>query len=120
MNREETNSLKEIVENNRAVFLNNVMETIIQGIHYWADIDNIGPNRDYLNINDKYENENYTISKDTICKAMRKIERGEVQINQMLKNIIVTDNNENEMSMIDAECCDVIAQVAIFGEIVYG
>lgn len=69
---------------------------------------------------DGYKLEGLVLTTDVIAAGLRKIERNEVQINVRLLEHILEAARENDACNIDADDADVIVQVALLGEIVYG
>lgn len=92
-----------------------IVDTAGYGIGYWA-ISGVVDD-DELNYTIKYfdgdERKKVTITPSMIELAIEKILNGTVQCSDAIKSYIRSDD-------IDADCADVIVQVAAFGEIVYG
>jgi hypothetical protein len=58
---------------------------------------------------------------DSIAAALGRIRRGEIKMGHQYLDWILGDDRENgDRCMIDAECADIIAQVVVLGDIVYG
>ena len=55
-----------------------------------------------------------------VRKALNKIINGDIKINPNLRDLCKEAKAEWDGGMLDAIACDVIIQVAVFGEIVYG
>lgn len=55
-----------------------------------------------------------------VALALERIRQGGIEINEALRLNIMAAEDENNAGRIDAEDADVIAQIALFGEIVYG
>ena len=56
----------------------------------------------------------------SIVKALNKIINGDIKINPNLRDLCKEAKAEWDGGLLDAIACDVIIQVAVFGEIVYG
>ena len=56
----------------------------------------------------------------SIVKALNKIINGDIKINPNLRDLCKEAKAEWDGGMLDAIACDVIIQVAVFDEIVYG
>lgn len=65
-----------------------------------------------------FKDQNITAA--TIRKGLRLIVDGTVKVREDLFKAIALANRENDGGHIDADCADVIVQVGLFGEIVYG
>lgn len=67
-----------------------------------------------------YKDEALVLDIDAVARALGKIKRGEVTLNSTLKGYILTADSENDAGDIDSDCADVIAQIALLGDLVYG
>jgi hypothetical protein len=67
-----------------------------------------------------YKDEGLDLDFDAVARGLGKIKRGEIGINDRLRAMIMVADAENDAGNIDADAADVIAQVALLGEIVYG
>jgi hypothetical protein len=67
-----------------------------------------------------YKAEGLLLNADAVARGLGKIKRGEVQINDSLRALIMRADADNDAGDIDADAADVITQVALLGEIVYG
>ena len=100
-------------------FIQDIKDTITYACGYWAHIS-YEENGD-VNVLDFYEDENYTINAEKIWGAISAIENGSgIEMNNTIRNEIVEDAKEKEMLLMDALSVDVIIQVAIYKQIVYG
>lgn len=101
-----------------------IMYAMLQGMRYWAGIENINwtlvdgielpksiTAHDWVG-----EPSNHVILLNDVEVAIERIVNGTVQVNGQVRNWIAS----GDAGMVDAECGDVIAQVACFGELVYG
>lgn len=103
----------------REQLIQDIIEDMPYGIDYWAIVEYL--ENGSVKVYDKYEEEVYTLTKNDISQAMIDISNDNtIEINSTIRNEIIEDNKENEMAMMDATSIDVVIQVAIFGEIVYG
>ncbi len=57
---------------------------------------------------------------DAVARGIGRITRGEVAIREDLRTLIAEASRANDAGYIDADAADVIAQVALLGEITYG
>lgn len=69
---------------------------------------------------DGYKDESLEITIETIAKGINQIIKCEKHVNSGLYTAIARGNKENDAGEIDADAADVIVQVALFGEIIYG
>jgi hypothetical protein len=67
-----------------------------------------------------YEREGQVVDIEKVATSVVKFNRGEVKVNLGLARVIWEASSENDAGMIDAEAADVIVQVALFGEVVFG
>jgi hypothetical protein len=67
-----------------------------------------------------YKAEGLDLTADAVARGLGKIKRGEVQISSSLRALIMRADADNDAGDIDADAADVITQVALLGEIVYG
>lgn len=132
----------------RSTFLSDVLTTAIEGgINYWSQVSDYhwySPTLDggsaehpqdranaYVTIHetgddpDDKSNIVRTIGIDDIASALRVIREnrdrpGPEWMNSDLIADIMTADRTNDASEIDAEGCDCIVQVALFGKVVYG
>lgn len=97
------------------------------GISHWAQILDYKwsdePCWVHAKIRDDYDGEYYTVGFSTIKKGLNRICNSKFETPDMnldiLKAILVA-NRLNDAGEIDSECADVIVQVGLFGQIIYG
>lgn len=113
----------------RREFLADVVTTAVEGgTGYWAQVSEYRwvdePARAVLHELDDdesgYRAEGLLLDQDAVAKGIGRIARGEVELGATLKELILRASRENDAADIDAEAADVIAQVALLGEIRYG
>jgi hypothetical protein len=127
----------------RNEFLCDVMTTAIEsGIGYWAEVkdyawgSNEGPcqtgwdlprkergtySRAKIRVNDDYEVGPWrALSIHTIERGIKRLATGKYGLGQQWLDWIVGGSASNEAGNIDAPCADVIVQVGLLDEIVYG
>ena len=127
----------------RNEFLCDVMTTAIEGgIGYWAEVkdyewgSNEGPRklgwdlprkergsyaRAKIREADDYEVGPWrTLSTHTIERGIKRPATGKYNLNQQMLDWIVGGSASNEAGNIDGPCADVIVQVGLLDEIVYG
>ena len=105
-----------------------LIDSAPQSIGYWVDTyrevsyTNETPRRIYkLNIVDSETDLEHLISVNTIIEGIQKIVAGNVEVNPSIIGYILSDIGQGlEGGYIDGEALDVIIQVGLFGEIVYG
>jgi hypothetical protein len=105
-----------------------LIDSAPQAIGYWVDqykdvhYTQETPKRIYkLNIVDENTEQEYLISVNTIIEGIQKIVAGNVEINHSYISYILSDLGQGLAGgYIDGEALDVIIQVGLFGEIVYG
>jgi hypothetical protein len=105
-----------------------LIDSAPQAIGYWVDqykdvhYTQETPKRIYkLNIVDENTEQEYLISVNTIIEGIQKIVAGNVEINHSYISYILSDLGQGLAGgYIDGETLDVIIQVGLFGEIVYG
>lgn len=61
-----------------------------------------------------------TINRKVIQRGLKLIREGKAQIAPSIKEWIVKDDRENEMSRMDANAADCVVQIGLFDQIVYG
>jgi len=119
----------------RKQFLFDIFVTALEGgVGYWAqssvykwtkdgtdneeDLDNF-----HSIVTDAEDDEAFeesTINQDTIVKGINKIIKGEVQINDTMRQNITIASIRNDAGMLDANDADAIVQVGLLGEIMFG
>lgn len=103
----------------KELFIQDIKDTIPYACGYWAHIS-FEENGD-VNVFDFYEDENYTINAESIWAAISAIENGsDIEMNNTIRKDIVEDAQEKEMLLMDVISVDVVIQVAIYKQIVYG
>lgn len=105
------------------------------GIDYWANFKTTrlatGPHEGWVaaitNFTDAETGEPFEVkmlrqqvNDNSLYGAFRKVIEGKVQVAPDIRNYIVRAVCEGDAGMIDAEAADVLVQVALFGEIVFG
>lgn len=91
------------------------------GIGYWARDSHNDTNARTFSFTDIEDDKQYTITYEQIASAIGLIATDQVELNSMIRDAIVLDlANYDDPFRMDAECYDVIIQVATFGELVYG
>jgi hypothetical protein len=122
----------------RKEFLHGVFVTALEGgIGYWsnceryrwwkgdeatlenADLDNFHA---VIHIPDEDDADKATrvVNIDTIARGINAIVKGDVRLNQQIRNWITCDNRDNDGGNIDSDAADCIVQAGLFGEVVYG
>lgn len=113
----------------RLEFLSDIITTAVEGgIGYWADVTKYRWQNVPSTIADIVEYESSDdnppksgqLNVDTIARAIGRIVRGEIRLRADLIKTIAGANATNDGGDIDAEGADVIAQVAILGDVIYG
>jgi hypothetical protein len=105
-----------------------LIDSAPQAIGYWVDkyeqvhYTQETPKRIYkLSILDENTDLEHLISVNTIIEGIQKIVAGNVEINSSIISYILSDIGQGLAGgYIDGEALDVIIQVGLFGEIVYG
>jgi predicted DNA-binding protein with PD1-like motif len=91
------------------------------GIGYWASHSIHDPTNRTLTITDREDNKTVTISYDQIVNAVSDLVNRRVSISTHITDAITSDlASEDYGCHMDADCYDVIIQVALFGDVVYG
>lgn len=67
-----------------------------------------------------YKPDGLAVTTDTIEAGIAKLAERQVQVNARMLDHILEANKENDATNIDADDADIIVQVALLGEIVYG
>ena len=109
----------------RKEFLSDVVITAVEGgIGYWAEVKDYQFGSDeasaMIRVNDDPDMPWRTLSIHTIQRGIKRLATGKYGINQTLLDWIVGGSATNEAGNIDSDCADVIVQVGILDEIVYG
>lgn len=73
-----------------------------------------------LNDEDGYREQGLDLDLDAVARGLGRIKRGEIGINDRLRAVIMLADADNDAGEIDADAADVIAQIALLGEIRYG
>jgi hypothetical protein len=105
-----------------------LIDSAPQAIGYWVSTykevsyTDEKPRRIYkLSIVDEETELEHLISVNTIIEGIQKIVAGNVEVNPSIIGYILSDIGQGlEGGYIDGEALDVIIQVGLFGEIVYG
>jgi hypothetical protein len=91
------------------------------GIGYWATRSIHDKANRTLTITDGEDNKTITITYDQIVNAISDLVNRRVSISPHITDAITSDlASEDYGCHMDAECYDVIIQVALFGDVVYG
>jgi hypothetical protein len=91
------------------------------GIGYWATRSVHDKANRTLAITDSQDNKTITITYDQIVNAISDLVNRKVSISTHITDAITSDlASEDYGCHMDAECYDVIIQVALFGDVVYG
>ncbi len=116
----------------RATFLSDIITTAVEGgVNYWAQVTK------YHWSDEKPETTTATLAEheaasrdemikhgkltpDTVANAIGRIVRNEVKVHFSYIKLIAGATATNDGGDIDAEAADIIAQVAILGEVIYG
>lgn len=114
----------------RQQFLVDIFVTANEGgIGYWATTirQSYKPASPYLYIldrealeGDEPAHKKYMVTASAIETALAKIVEGKVTMDPQIADSVLTANATNDAGDIDSVAADVIVQVALFGEIVYG
>jgi hypothetical protein len=67
-----------------------------------------------------YKSDELVVTTDTIAAGIAKLADRQVQLNVSILDHILEANRENDATNIDADDADIIVQVALLGEIIYG
>lgn len=105
-----------------------LVDAVPQAIGYWVDqyrdvhYTTEETKRIYkLSIIDAETDQEHLISVNTIIEGIQKLMAGTIEVNPSIPSYIMSDLAEGlQGGYIDAEALDVIIQVGLFGEIVYG
>ena len=105
-----------------------LVDAVPQAIGYWVDTykevhyTSENTKRIYkLNVIDENTDQEYLISVNTIIEGIQKLITGNVEVNSSIIGYILSDLGQGlQGGYIDAEALDVIIQVGLFGEIIYG
>jgi len=131
------------METDRNEFLSDVMCSAIEGgIGYWAEVKDYkwgsseGPYKLGWNLPDaergSYSQAEVRVADDyevgpwlsltftAIERGIKRLSTGEYNLNQDMMDCILDGSATNEAGNIDGPCADVIVQVALLNEIVYG
>jgi hypothetical protein len=91
------------------------------GINYWASRSVNDPDNRTLTITDGEDDKTITITYDQIVNAISDLTNGRVSISPAIRDAITSDLASGDYGCyMDATCYDVIIQVALFGDVVYG
>lgn len=91
------------------------------GIGYWASNSVNDPAKRMLTITDMEDNVAIPMSYDQIVNAISDLVNGRVSISSEIRDAITSDLASGDYGChMDATCYDVIIQVAMFGDVVYG
>jgi hypothetical protein len=91
------------------------------GIGYWASRSVNDLTNRTLTITDDQDNKPTTITYDQIVNAISDLVNGRVSISSSIRDAITSDLASGDYGCyMDATCYDVIIQVALFGDVVYG
>lgn len=110
----------------REQFLADIVITAVEGgTGYWAEVSqykNETPSGTYAMLHEIEEPDEggRELSLKNVAEALSDIRAGKVVMRADLLDCIKLADKENDAGEIDAEGADVIAQVALFGSIVYG
>lgn len=120
------------VSRERQIFLQDVWTTAVEGgIGYWSQIEGYrwsdedpstmgGTLHELNDETDDFDGDQHVVTMGTITKGLGRIRRGEVTMNDRLRDAILLANRTNDAGEIDSDAADVIVQAGIFGEVVYG
>jgi hypothetical protein len=105
-----------------------LVDSVPQAIGYWVDqyrdvhYTHEDTKRIYkLSIIDENTDQEHVISVNTIIQGIQKLVSGTVEVAPIFIGYILSDLGEGlQGGYIDGEALDVIVQVGLFGEIVYG
>ena len=105
-----------------------LVDAVPQAIGYWVDTykevhyTTEDTKRIYkLNVIDENTEQEYLISVNTIIEGIQKVVSGTVEVAPIFVGYILSDLGQGlQGGYIDGEALDVIVQVGLFGEIVYG
>jgi hypothetical protein len=109
----------------RKEFLEDILVTAIEGgIGYWSRTKFYKPSECKAIIKEVGDDGSsiaeFTITEDVILKSLNKIINRETEMyDEFVKTVLYADKY-NDASEIDAEIADVIIQIGLFGEVVYG
>lgn len=100
------------------------------GIDYWSDVEvykwhdpgkngegNVRVDRCEIH---EHDEKNHTITPEVIEKAIAALVANTVKIRPDLRKTILGASAVNDAGDIDSEAADVLVQIGLFGEIVYG
>lgn len=109
----------------RQQFLNDVLITAVEGgINYWAEVSDYDHGDDVrvasVRILDLEDGREYRLTAKMLANPIMQIINGPVQVRDDIRIAIFDGERLLDAAEIDAECADVIVQVALFGRIVYG
>lgn len=76
--------------------------------------------RENEDVADPDDNPIYTVNAENITRAFQEFAKSETPANTSITGYIQQALRENDPSFMDADCSDVIVQVAVFGKVVYG
>lgn len=110
-------------------FANDVITTAVEGgIGYWALISDyriddpdttakIRPDDDA-----GFEDREWPVllDRDMVQKGLDLLTNTKIKVNPIILGAIIWGVNHEDAGDIDADCADVIVQVAVFGEVVFG
>jgi hypothetical protein len=111
----------------REQFLADVIITAVEGgtgywataaDYHWSD-DEPTTTRVKLTPEDDREAE-YLVDIDVIAKGISEIKREVHSCRSDIRESILAGDRDNDAGVIDADGADVIVQIALFGEVVYG
>ena len=103
----------------RNQFLDDIIEGANYGCAYWARgeiIDGIQYIWDF-----EEPEERHALTREVVEKGIHiLLDEANSKLNTQIRKNIWCGNIDNDACDIDAECCDVIVQAGIFGEIIFG
>ena len=105
-----------------------LVDAVPQAVGYWVDqykevhYTSEDTKRIYkLNVIDENTDQEYLISVNTIIEGIQKVVSGTIEVHSSIIGYILSDLGQGlQGGYIDAEALDVIVQVGLFGEVVYG
>lgn len=97
-----------------------IVDTAGYGIGYWADTAEVDDELYTYTVHENEVDDVFTVTKPDLERAWALIVNRKVTLNDTIRGYFDASTNENDLGHIDATCADVLVQVAIFGEVVYG
>lgn len=115
----------------RQEFLTDVMTTAAEGgIGYWSQLSSYRWDAPYaergMTVHEMtddesgYKEDGVLVTPDTIAAAIGRIRRGEGSFHDSYRVRIVQASRDNDCGELDSLDCDLIVQMAVLGEVVYG